>query len=50
MDICKETVPEQKEIEPGHFVVCHLYDDMKEVVRETPKAQEKVEEAVKETN
>ena len=50
MDICKETVPEQKEIEPEHFVVCHLYDDMKEVVRETPKAQEKVEEAVKETN
>lgn len=50
MDICKETVPEQKEIEPGHFVVCHLYDDMKEVVRETPKTQETVEEAVKETN
>ena len=30
MDICKEITPEQKEIEPGHFVVCHLYDEMKE--------------------
>lgn len=25
MDICKTTVPESKEIEPGHKVVCHLY-------------------------
>lgn len=32
MDICKEVVPEQKEVEPGHFVVCHLYDEMKSVV------------------
>ena len=23
---CKEVTPEQKEIEPGHYVVCHLYD------------------------
>lgn len=23
---CKEEVPVQKEVEPGHFVVCHLYD------------------------
>lgn len=23
---CKHEVPVQKEIEPGHFVVCHLYD------------------------
>ncbi len=23
---CKEEVPKQREIEPGHFVVCHLYD------------------------
>ncbi|MBE6720333.1 MAG: ABC transporter ATP-binding protein [Ruminococcaceae bacterium] len=30
MEICKHQVPEQKEIEPGHYVVCHLYDDMKE--------------------
>ncbi len=27
MEICKHEVPEQKEIEPGHYVVCHLYDD-----------------------
>lgn len=26
MDKCKVEVPEQKELEPGHFVVCHLYD------------------------
>jgi peptide/nickel transport system ATP-binding protein len=26
MDICKEEVPQQREIEPGHYVVCHLYD------------------------
>ncbi len=26
MECCKTEVPEQKEIEPGHFVVCHLYD------------------------
>ena len=26
MEICKHEVPCQREIEPGHFVVCHLYD------------------------
>ena len=25
---CKEVAPVQKEIEPGHHVVCHLYDDV----------------------
>ena len=25
---CKEVAPQQKEIEPGHYVVCHLYDDV----------------------
>ena len=29
MEVCKHSVPEQKEIEPGHYVVCHLYDDIK---------------------
>ena len=29
MECCKEVAPEQKEIEPGHYVVCHLYDDVK---------------------
>jgi len=26
MDICSKVVPESKEIEPGHEVVCHLYN------------------------
>ena len=31
MDCCKEVAPVQREVEPGHYVVCHLYDDYKEV-------------------
>lgn len=27
MECCKEIEPLQKEIEPGHFVTCHLYDE-----------------------
>lgn len=27
MDCCREAMPEAKEIEPGHVVACHLYDD-----------------------
>ena len=30
-EICRHQVPEQKEIEPGHYVVCHLFDDVKPV-------------------
>ena len=26
-EICKEVTPEQREIEPGHYVVCHLFDN-----------------------
>ena len=26
MEICKQSVPEEKELEPGHRVSCHLYD------------------------
>ena len=26
MEKCKTEIPVQKEIEPGHYVVCHLYD------------------------
>lgn len=26
MGICRKTVPKQKEIAPGHFIACHLYD------------------------
>ena len=31
MEICKTQAPAQKEIEPGHFVVCHLFNDAPEV-------------------
>ena len=31
MEICKTEAPCQKEIEKGHFVVCHLYDNVKDV-------------------
>ena len=27
MDKCKTETPVQREVEPGHFVVCHLYDE-----------------------
>ena len=27
MERCKHEVPVQKEVEPGHYVVCHLYDE-----------------------
>ena len=30
MEKCRHEVPVQKEIEPGHYVVCHLYDDAPE--------------------
>ncbi|WP_368652628.1 ABC transporter ATP-binding protein [Ornithinibacillus sp. 4-3] len=26
MDICKQAVPEKKEVKPGHFVACHLHE------------------------
>lgn len=29
MDICKETPVELREVEPGHFVACHLYNNVK---------------------
>lgn len=30
MGICKETVPETREITPGHYVACHLFDSKAE--------------------
>jgi peptide/nickel transport system ATP-binding protein len=27
MEVCKHEAPVQKEMEPGHFVACHLYDE-----------------------
>ena len=39
MEKCKHEAPVQKEIEPGHYVVCHLYDDAKDVSKkEAPHA------------
>ena len=26
-DCCREVAPTQRELEPGHFVSCHLYDE-----------------------
>ena len=26
MERCKKEAPVQREVEPGHYVVCHLYD------------------------
>ena len=31
MEICKHEAPCKKEIEKGHYVVCHLYDDVKDI-------------------
>lgn len=31
MKICSESEPEWKELRPGHFCACHLYDDAKPV-------------------
>ena len=40
MEICKHAVPDWKEVEPGHFCACHLYN--------TPERTKEIEEAVKE--
>ena len=41
MEKCKTEAPQPKEIEPGHFVVCHLYDNEPEnkVEAAAPKAE-----------
>jgi peptide/nickel transport system ATP-binding protein len=33
MDICSKVVPEIRELEPGHTVACHLYNEEKEYVK-----------------
>lgn len=38
MDRCKVEAPVQREIEPGHFVVCHLYEGKGTVVEDINKA------------
>jgi peptide/nickel transport system ATP-binding protein len=34
MDVCKTEVPQTREIEPGHMVVCHLFNDVGTAVDE----------------
>lgn len=34
MDICKTEAPQTREVEPGHMVVCHLYNDEGTAVEE----------------
>jgi peptide/nickel transport system ATP-binding protein len=34
MEICKTEVPQTREVEPGHVVVCHLFDHEGHVVEE----------------
>ncbi len=47
MEICKTVSPEMREVEPGHFCACHLYDpdaDKKGNAADAAKAEEKPEE------
>jgi peptide/nickel transport system ATP-binding protein len=30
MEVCKYAAPHWKEVEPGHFCACHLYNDAQE--------------------
>ncbi len=30
-DICKEQVPEYREVEPGHWIMCHRYEELPEL-------------------
>ena len=44
MEICKTVSPEMREVEPGHFCACHLYDpdaDKKGNAADTAKTEEK---------
>lgn len=44
MEICKTVSPEMREVEPGHFCACHLYDpdaDKKGNAADAAKAEEK---------
>ena len=41
--ICKYAVPEYKEIEPGHFCACHLYNTQEE----NDKYEQEIKEAIK---
>jgi len=44
MEICKTVSPEMREVEPGHFCACHLYDpdlDKTAISPDTAKTEEK---------
>ena len=43
MEVCKYAPPEWKEVKPGHFCACHLYDE----AEETARAQAIMDEAKK---
>lgn len=43
MPQCKTVVPAQKEMEPGHFVVCHLYNDAAPLAVSVADTMEKAE-------
>ena len=49
MDICTKEEPVQREIEPGHYVVCHLFDDFKAAAEEALK-EDKAEETSEKTD
>lgn len=34
MEVCRHEVPAQREVEPGHYVVCHLFDGIEERLRQ----------------
>jgi len=40
MEVCKHAVPDWKEVEPGHFCACHLYN--------SPERQQELEKAMAE--
>ncbi len=40
MEVCRFAVPEWKEVEPGHYCACHLYDNDEEKRRAENQAEE----------
>jgi hypothetical protein len=38
MEVCRFAAPEWKEVEPGHFCACHLYDNAEEKRRAEEEA------------
>ncbi len=43
MDICTKAVPEYREIEPGHFCACHLFNTEEDSLRLLNEAKEREE-------